>query len=340
MRIRIANVGGLGTAAIIGQASGTGSTSGNRNVRLYQYESAGTTPADPDDSYDTTSAEYTTDFGDWEEDPDDLTGSGVLWVANGGTSLNANNVIVNRAWQLHVTIAEQYTPDFRDSSLYTDAAESDSQYVRSLLSNGSWGAWTSLADVVDDGWIDIISNQPAHVPISNGTRIFTLPGNGIDITYFEEIEVEILIHGTTSSGGAFTNIGAQMTAQERKRSGRWTDINDDSDILMKIGTYKVRAHDINGLSLVRSGGTSLNSSQTNKSSWHNYTQQWAYVTIDGLSRGRKIKDGIPVYDMPFTVVCGYTGDVVLACAGSIDEIVVNGSSSGEWVRVPVMQAEE
>ena len=57
--------------------------------------------------------------------------------------------------------------------------------------------------------------------------------------------------------------------------------------------------------------------------------------MDGKSKGQPIENGIPVYDSPFTLVCGFVGDVSVGCSGVIGEVVEDGNSAGEWVRVPV-----
>ena len=47
------------------------------------------------------------------------------------------------------------------------------------------------------------------------------------------------------------------------------------------------------------------------------------------------ENGIPVYDSPSTVVCGFTGDVSVGCKGVIGQVIDEGDSAGEWVQVPV-----
>ena len=66
-----------------------------------------------------------------------------------------------------------------------------------------------------------------------------------------------------------------------------------------------------------------------------HSREWSRLTVDGLSQGQPIENGIPVYDTPFTVVCGFVGDVSVGCRGVIGEVVETGGSAGEWVRVPV-----
>ena len=66
-----------------------------------------------------------------------------------------------------------------------------------------------------------------------------------------------------------------------------------------------------------------------------HSREWSRLTVDGLRQGQPIENGIPVYDTPFTVVCGFVGDVSVGCKGVIGEVVETGGSAGEWVRVPV-----
>ena len=66
-----------------------------------------------------------------------------------------------------------------------------------------------------------------------------------------------------------------------------------------------------------------------------HSREWSRLTVDGVSQGQPIENGIPVYDTPFTVVCGFVGDVSVGCRGVIGEVVETGGSAGEWVRVPV-----
>ena len=66
-----------------------------------------------------------------------------------------------------------------------------------------------------------------------------------------------------------------------------------------------------------------------------HSREWSRLTVDGLSQGQPIENGIPVYDTPFTVVCGFVGDVSVGCRGVIGEVVEDGDSAGEWVYVPV-----
>ena len=66
-----------------------------------------------------------------------------------------------------------------------------------------------------------------------------------------------------------------------------------------------------------------------------HSREWSRLTVDSLSQGQPIENGIPVYDTPFTVVCGFVGDVFVGCSGVIGEVVETGGSAGEWVRVPV-----
>ena len=68
-----------------------------------KHEADGATPAEPGPAY--TGGEYValTAFGLWKVDPPALSGTQVLWVANGGTVARLWRYSVqNRAWQIYV----------------------------------------------------------------------------------------------------------------------------------------------------------------------------------------------------------------------------------------------
>ena len=133
-------------ATLTGQAEESSGVGVRNNLTLlYQWVTDDTTPADPDDVWDTANGEERIDFGDWDNEPatEPTTGTPVLWKARGGWSLNSSGSIVNRGWEIFATLDEQYAVHFEDSSTYTADLELTSRFVRSILPKG-WGAWTAL----------------------------------------------------------------------------------------------------------------------------------------------------------------------------------------------------
>ena len=196
---------GTGTSGASGQESEANANNGNTFVRLYRkVEADGGIPADPGPAY--TGGEYValTAFGLWEVDPPTLTGSQVLWVANGGTVLDTGGNVQNRAWQKYVSLIEQYAELIQDSDTYSLTAYDDSRFVRSFTSGG-WGAWKRIADGTN-GWIELVSNVAAHDRVSE-TNVITheIEGN-FDAAHFEEIEIEVESFGIYSDEG-FANGG-------------------------------------------------------------------------------------------------------------------------------------
>ena len=74
--------------------------------KKYQRVARGTTPSDPPDIYDSSNDEYEEDFGDWEAEVP--TGTGILWVADGGTAIDDGGTVRNLAWRVYTAITAQY----------------------------------------------------------------------------------------------------------------------------------------------------------------------------------------------------------------------------------------
>ena len=154
---------GAGTSGASGQESEANANNGNTFVRLYRKVQAdGGVPADPGPAY--TGGEYVAlgAFGLWKADPPTLSGTQVLWVANGGTTLDTGGNVQNRAWQKYITLTEQYAEHFQDSDTYSLTLTADSRFVRSFTTNGP-GAWKRIAGGTD-GWVDIVTDVPAQSP--------------------------------------------------------------------------------------------------------------------------------------------------------------------------------
>ena len=91
-------------AGATGQSSEADTNNGNTFIRLYRKAQADAQPAEPGPAY--TGGEYValTAFGLWKVDPPTLSGTQVLWVANGGTVLDSGGNVQNRDWQIYVSL--------------------------------------------------------------------------------------------------------------------------------------------------------------------------------------------------------------------------------------------
>ena len=134
----------LGAAATgaSGQESEANANNGNTFVRLYRkVEADGGVPADPGPAY--TGGEYValTAFGLWKADPPTLSRLlRCLWVANGGTSLDSDGNVQNRAWQSLRRVDSSSTLSIiQDNDTYSLTLTDDSRFVRSFTTGRAWG---------------------------------------------------------------------------------------------------------------------------------------------------------------------------------------------------------
>ena len=235
-----ASPGGGGQASEGGAAGGAGGAL----LRLYQAEAAGTTPGDPPDPWSSADG-FETDFGDWTTDPPALGSDEVLWVANGGTLLDDNGDRQNRAWQVYITLAEQYSVSIQDLNSYTlDSTADGIRFVRSILTTGP-GVWDRIEDGTD-GWIVVVDDEEAYANALLPTQVNEIVG-GFDAEWFREIEVEVYTFGGFT-GGNPSNLGVKSPWTYRRADGRnWTEGYDSAVNEMELGVFKMRLYDENGL---------------------------------------------------------------------------------------------
>ena len=206
---------GAAAAGASGQESEANANNGNTFVRLYRKAQADAQPAEPGPAY--TGGEYValTAFGLWKVDPPALSGTQVLWVANGGTVLDSGGNVQNRDWQIYVSLVEQYAEHFQDSDTYSLTLTADSRFVRSFTTNGP-GAWKRIEDGTN-GWVDLVTNVKAH----NSNR-YTVVRHGItggfDATFFTEIELELTACGRWPAD----NLGMNGIVRFRRQGTYWT----------------------------------------------------------------------------------------------------------------------
>ena len=167
------------------QTPGDATTNGNTFVRVYQYLASGVTPDDPPAQWG--NGAFNTSFGDWSDEPGVAANAAqVLWVANGGTSLDGDGYRQNRGWQKYATLTEQYAVNVQDSDTYTlDLTQAGIRYVRSLLPTG-WGAWQLIEDGTG-GWVPVIGWTAGHS--NNALSVNEFPITNVDATYFNEMRV-------------------------------------------------------------------------------------------------------------------------------------------------------
>ena len=233
--------GAGGQAAPSENANNNGSTF----LRLYQAEAAGVTPGDPVDPWSLADG-FVEDFGDWVEDPPVLASGEVLWVANGGTSLDSNGARQNRAWQVYATLTEQYAVTIQDTTTYTlDRNTAGLRFVRSMLPAG-WGAWKRLEDGTD-GWVDVITDEYAYAPNLASSFQHSIAG-GFDAEYFREIEIEARSFGNFDANSNPINLGGKDQWRYRRTQGDWTEEFDPTDNRIYHGAFKMRYYDEIGLS--------------------------------------------------------------------------------------------
>ena len=178
----------------------------------------------------------------------------MLWVANGGTSIDSGGNVQNHAWQKYPSLIEQYAVLIQDSDTYSLALDDDSRFVRSFTTGG-WGAWKRLADGTN-GWVELVSNVAAHDRVSE-TNVITheIEGN-FDASHFEEIEIEVESFGIYSDEG-FANGGIHGNVQLRRTPGRsWTAWNQSMELInlyqdTRRGSYKVRMNYQQGVSVAQ-----------------------------------------------------------------------------------------
>ena len=203
---------GTGTSA---QSSEAAANNGNSFIRLYRKAQADAQPAEPGPAY--TGGEYValTAFGLWKVDPPTLSGTQVLWVANGGTVLDSGGNVQNRDWQIYVSLVEQYAEHFQDSDTYSLTLTEDSRFVRSFTTNGP-GAWKRIEDGTD-GWVDLVTDVAAH-----HSNRYTVVRHGItggfDATFFTEIELELTACGRWPAD----NLGMNGIVRFRRQGTYWT----------------------------------------------------------------------------------------------------------------------
>ena len=250
----------LGTSES-GQESEADTNNGNTFIRLYRKVQAdGGIPADPGPAY--TGGEYValTAFGLWKPDPPALSSTQVLWVANGGTSLDSDGNVQNRAWQVYVALVEQYAEIIQDNDTYSLTLTDDSRFVRSFTTTGP-GAWSRIAGGTD-GWIDLVTTVAAHNQHSlNGLLTYTLPGRGFDATYFEEIEIEVAAYGLydAAQSNPVGHLGVIGNVKLRRIPGvSWTlwGVNHADSIIagtVTRGSHKCRVNDEIGFTVSRLG---------------------------------------------------------------------------------------
>ena len=140
---------GAGTSGASGQESEAAANNGNSFIRLYRkVEADGGIPADPGPAY--TGGEYValTAFGLWKVDPPTLSGTQVLWVANGGTVLDSGGNVQNRALADIRFTRSSSTRSIDSGQRYLQPRRwtADSRFVRSFTTNGAWGAWKRIED--------------------------------------------------------------------------------------------------------------------------------------------------------------------------------------------------
>ena len=158
------------------------------------------------------------------------------------------------------TLTEQYSRHPAENNTYTlDADEDDRPWVRSFLPAG-WGPW-SRRDGGGAGWLDLLTNVAAHHAtqlVPNTFPTYTLPGNGFNADYMQEIEIEVEAFGTA----AFENAGQHGSVKMRRLPGKaWTtrDTIDGTpaaatDVIFldpHLGSYKVRINDEIGVSVAK-----------------------------------------------------------------------------------------
>ena len=235
------------------ESPGDATTNGNTFLRLYQWEASGTTPADPPDQWE--NGAFRTSFGDWNDEPGLASNSAqVLWVSNGGTSLDDDGFRQNRAWQKYASLTEQYAKTVQDSSTYTlDATTAGVRFVRSLLPTG-WGVWKLIEDGTG-GWITLVEDKSSY---SSGLAATVQQYNiddDLDAEYFRELEIEVYAFGQLVDG-APDRIGWGGIKRFYRKSGNWTTKYQDETVshAFNLGAYKVNCHDKRGVSVMRAYG--------------------------------------------------------------------------------------
>ena len=254
MRIRLIDPAGGGAS---GQSADADATTGTTRKRLYQREDIGTTPGDPTDSWDGSA--FVTDFGDWHEDIDDVpAGTGVIWVANGGSVL-VGVTRTNLGWQVYPTVAQQYCTVRQDNNTYTDAYETDSLWERDVTATG-FTPWRPLYAGNAEGWTTLIEAENCWVD-APATDTLGYDFTEVDCENFREIELELAVYSGILAPTTLASV--TQFAYKRRGGANWTSKTTDSDGDIKLGFFKVRYSDVNGLEVVTAGGTALSTNQTN-----------------------------------------------------------------------------
>ena len=237
---------------IISGAAGQGTpgsaiTNGNTFLRLYRWLGSGITPDDPLDEFE--NGVFRTSFGDWNDTPGLASNSAqVLWVANGGTSLDADGYRQNRAWQIYATLTEQYARIVQDSSTYTlDITTAGVRFVRSLLPTG-WGAWKPLEDGTG-GWTEVMPWAAAHS--TNALNVNEEPFTPVDCTFFNQVRFSIRTFGQYVEGQPDRIGGGDSIIVDKPVDANWTSKfqNASPDATWELGSFKFSWNDEFGLAV-------------------------------------------------------------------------------------------
>ena len=207
-----------------GQEAGQGlatATSENVTLVLYTREIVGTTPVDPtvtwgDEGYGTQN------LGIWKRDEDDVTSTGVLWIATATAYKSADDENwtqtgwVKRSVGVQRQYAETDDPDQQGSSTKTD----DSLFQRIRIDDGSWSDWFPIGErAIRDAlqW----KNLGARKALNTNNDPLIVISNPVDFDVLTEVLV--VVEEFSSWPG-----WAQGTFYNRQEA-RWTTRSVDVD---------------------------------------------------------------------------------------------------------------
>ena len=129
-----------------------------------------------------------------------------------------------------------------DNDTYTDAASTDSRFVRHRLTDGTWGPWIPLSLT---GWVPVVSDINAFLQIIGGSESSgTL---NFDATYFTEMRVTAYTFGQVSTPN---RVGVRGSAIATRWGSNWTELST-SGATHGFGSYKLRLDDKEGFDIVQ-----------------------------------------------------------------------------------------